>query len=392
MNAATFQTHLEHDLIPFWNKMADYENGGFYGSADSDGVPIKDSIKGGILCSRILWFYSAAYKLLKKPELLSMADHAFRFLADKFYDSRYGGIYWSVNADGTPDDTTKHTYNQAFAIYALSVYYQACNNKEALTLAYDMYQIIDDKCRDKDVYFEAYSREFNPVSNEKLSENGVMAERTMNSLLHIMEAYTELYRADHFYEVGDSIREILRIFKYRIYNPDKEMCEVFFDRNYHSLINLESYGHDIETSWLIDRACSVLDDDAYYSEMLPMIKALADGALKNGIDQAKGAMNNECENNVVDQKKVWWVQAEAVTGFYNAYTNEPGRTEYLDMAEQVWNYINTFVIDHAHGEWIENIKPDNTYDAGHKLAHPWKCPYHNGRMCIEMIERLSKTA
>ena len=154
----------------------------------------------------------------------------------------------TLKADGTPEDTTKHTYNQAFAIYALSVYYQASGKKEALNLSYSLYQIIESKCRDHEGYFEAFSRDFSPVSNDKLSENGVMAERTMNTLLHVLEAYTELYKADEFYAVGDSIREILRIFKFKVYDADKEICRVFFDKSYHSLIELESYGHDIEAS------------------------------------------------------------------------------------------------------------------------------------------------
>lgn len=241
-------------------------------------------------------------------------------------------------------------------------------------------------------YFEAFSRDFSPVSNEKLSENGVMAERTMNTLLHVLEAYTELYRADRFYAVGNSIRDILRIFKFKVYDSDKEICRVFFDKSYHSLIELESYGHDIEASWLIDRACQVLEDKAYYAEMLPVIEQLADGALKNGMDTDNQAMNNECENGTVNAKKVWCVQAEAVTGFYNAYQNQPDRTEYLKVSENVWNYIQQYIIDSKTGEWIEDILPDNTVRPGQALAHPWKCPYHNGRMCIEMIHRLSSAS
>lgn len=392
MNAATFQHHLEHNIIPFWNHMEDLEHGGFYGYADSNGIPDKDSIKGCILNSRILWFYSAAYQLLKDSELLKKADHAYAFLSDHFYDSRYGGVFWSVNADGTPEDTTKHTYNQAFAIYALSVYYQVSKRKEALTLAYSLYQIIEQKCRDQDGYFEAFYRDFSPASNEKLSENGVMADRTMNTLLHVLEAYTELYRSDGFYAVGDSIRNILRIFKFKVYDPEHKLCRVFFDKDYHSLIRLESYGHDIEASWLIDRACQVLQDKSYEQEMLPVIEQLADGALKHGIDSSYHAMNNECENGVVNAKKVWWVQAEAVTGFFNAYQHQPEKTEYRNLSEQIWNYIQTYVIDQATGEWIEDISPDNTIQPGQALAHPWKCPYHNGRMCIEMINRLSNAS
>lgn len=389
MEKTVFHDHLCDDLIPFWNKMKDNENGGFYGYADNNGIADKKSIKGVILNSRILWFYSSAYQLLKKAELLEMADHAYAFLADHCFDSRYGGVFWSVNADGSPYDDTKHTYNQAFAIYALSAYYQAGRCKNALNLAYSLYHTIEDKCRDTGGYLEAFNREFSPVSNDKLSENGVMAERTMNTLLHVLEAYTELYKADNFSEVGNSIKEIMRIFKEKVYNYDKKICDVFFDMNYKSLIDLESYGHDIEASWLIDRGCAVLCDTDCRNEMLSIISGLAEGAYLNGIDNQYHAMNNECENGSVNRTKVWWVQAESVIGFYNAYQNNPQKTEYLLIAEQVWEYITKHVIDKSSGEWIENIEADNTVKPGQALVHAWKCPYHNGRMCIEMIKRLS---
>ncbi len=313
MKETLFYNHLCNDLIPFWNKMKDEENGGFYGYADEHGTADRQSVKGTILNSRILWFYSASYQLLKREELLIMADHAYRFLAEHCFDSRYGGVFWSVNADGSPHEDIKHTYNQAFAIYALSVYYQASGKKEALNLAYTLYRTIEEKCRDKEGYLEAFDRDFSPVSNEKLSENGVIADRTMNTLLHVLECYTELYRADRFSRVGNSIREILQIFKSKIYNPDKKICEVFFDKNYKSIIRLESYGHDIETSWLIDRACDVLGDAGCLEEMLPVINGLAEGAYRNGIDPVSHAMNNECENGTINRKKVWWVQAECVS-------------------------------------------------------------------------------
>lgn len=389
MNAETFRNHLCNQLIPFWNHMQDNVNGGFYGYADSDGAVDAKSAKGCILNSRILWFYSASYNLLKDTALLEKAEHAFLFLQEYFYDSRYQGVFWSVEADGSPLDTTKHTYNHAFAIYALSEYYKASHCKEALNIAYSLYHTVEDKCRDEDGYFEAFNREFYPASNEKLSENGVNASRTMNTLLHLLEAYTELYRADGFYMVADSIREILRIFKSRVFNVDKKCCEVFFDKDYHSLISLESYGHDIEASWLIARACEVLDDKGYYAEMLPVIEELATGAYANGMDAMNHAMNNECENGAVNSKKIWWVQAEAVTGFYNAYQLQPDREPFKNTSEQVWEYIQKHVIDEKTGEWIENISSDNSVEEGQALAHEWKCPYHNGRMCIEMINRLS---
>lgn len=389
MDKKEFLDHLENGLIPFWNRMEDTENGGFYGYADSNGIPCKTAVKGSILNSRILWFYSETYDLLKSPELLGKADAAYDFLAAHFYDSRYGGVFWSVTAEGSPCDTTKHAYAQAFAIYALSAYYRVSGKKAALDLAYSLYNLVENRCRDENGYFEAFDRGLYPASNEKLSENGVEAKRTMNTLLHLLEAYTELYRADGFYAVGDSIREILRIFKFRIYDKENKLCRVFFDKEYNSLIGLESYGHDIEASWLIQRACEVLEDKAYFTEMRPVIDGLAEGALERGIDNGCHAMNNECENGKTDLKKVWWVQAEAVTGFYNAYRDHPERAEFLTASENIERYIKDYVIDSKTGEWIENISPDNTAPAGQALAHAWKCPYHNGRMCIEMIRRLS---
>ena len=388
LTSGSFRKHLTEDLIPFWNKMTDMERGGFYGYADECGIPDKNSPKGCILNSRILWFYSASYNLLKEPEMLEKAKCAFEFLKDYFYDIRYRGVFWSVEADGTPLDTTKHTYNQSFAIYALSEYYKACRDKAALSLAYSLYYVIEEKCRDKDGYFEAFDMEFNPVSNEKLSENGVIATRTMNTLLHVLEAYSELYRADHLEQVKDSLLEILSLFKNRVYNEERGICEVFFDKDYNSLIDLESYGHDIEASWLIYRACEVLEDEKVTEDMMPVIMGLALSAYNNGIDRENNAMNDECEKGIVNAKKVWWVQAESVTGFYNAYTLDSTKAEYLTMSNKVWEYINNYVMDKKTGEWVEDVNPDNTINKGQALVHPWKCPYHNGRMCIEMIRRL----
>lgn len=392
MEAKVFQEHLEKNLIPFWSKMKDEENGGFYGYADFEGKPDIKSTKGVILNSRILWFFSSAYQLLHKKELLIMAEHAYNFLTDFCYDSRYGGVYWSVNYNGTICDDTKHTYNQAFAIYALSAYYQASGKKDALNMAYILYRTIEEKCRDNNGYLEAFKRDFSTASNEKLSENGVIAERTMNTVLHVLEAYSELYKADTFYEVGDSIRGILKLFKKKIYDSEKQICDVFFDLDYHSLIDLESFGHDIETSWLIDRGCSVLGDKAYTNEMEPVINGLADATYKNAFDKSQRALNNEREGTHIDRQKIWWVQAESVVGFYNAYQKAPWKTEYLQMAEDIWQFIQKSVVDPHSGEWIESISADSQPDTKQALVHPWKCPYHNGRMCIEMIQRLSQAS
>ena len=386
MYTEEIHSHLYNDLIPFWMNMRDDENGGFYGFADENGVPDKESPKGGILQSRILWFFSSAYMLSKDPEVLSCADHAYRFLRDYCMDHEYGGMFWSVNADGTPCEDMKHTYCQSFALYAFSAYYRASGDPEALDLACSLYELIESKCRDSEGYLEAFGRDFSLCENDKLSENGVMADRTMNTLLHLLESYTALLEAEYFNDVEASVLESLQIFKTHIYDPDRKICKVFFDMDYNSIIDLESYGHDIEASWLISRACDVLRDSKIKEEMMPMITGLAEGALEHGIDESDHAMNNECENGIVDSKKVWWVQAEAVTGFMNAF-ELTGDEDYLEASDMIWNYIRDNVIG-EHGEWIENIYEDTNQTEGQALVHQWKCPYHNGRMCIEMYSRL----
>ena len=219
-------------VIPFWEGLRDDKYGGYYGMLDFDLNLDKQAVKGCILNSRILWFFSNAYLCLKDESYLSYAEHAYNFMKDHCIDKDNGGIFWSMTYDGKEEDTTKHTYNQAFAIYALSSYYDAAGKKEALDLAYSLYHVIEDRCRDEEGYLEAFTKDFAPASNEKLSENGVEAGRTMNTLLHVFEAYTELYRVDHNEEVGEKLRFIMNIFADKLYNPERGRLEVFFDKDY----------------------------------------------------------------------------------------------------------------------------------------------------------------
>ena len=216
------QDHLDKVILPFWESLKDDEYGGFYGYMDIDLNVDKKAVKGCILNNRILWFFANAYLNQKRPELLSYAKHAYEFLKKACLDKTYGGVYWSVTFDGKPEEDMKHTYNQAFAIYALSSYYDASGDKEALDIAFSIYDVIEAHCKDDKGYLEAFDRNFQPVSNEKLSENGVMAEKTMNTLLHVFEGYTELYRVTKDKRVGENLRWVLDIFAKKVYNPDKK--------------------------------------------------------------------------------------------------------------------------------------------------------------------------
>ena len=388
--ASDVKKHLTEKIIPFWKSLRDDEYGGYYGWLDYDLKLDRKAVKGCILNSRILWFFSNAYLLLGEKDLLREAAHAFRFLKDYCVDRENGGVFWSLTFDGQPEDTTKHTYNQAFAIYALSSYYDASGDGEALELARDLYRVIETKCRDEYGYLEAFNIRFEPEENDKLSENGVMAEKTMNTLLHVFEAYTEFYRVTKASEVADDLRFMLGLIAEKVYNPALGRQEVFFDRTWNSLIDLYSYGHDIETAWLVDRGLDVLDDASFKKRLRPITKEIT----KNIYERAYTghSLVNEAENGVVDTTRVWWVQAEAVVGFLNGWQRMPEHQEYLEAAEDIWNYIKEKVVDHREGsEWFWAVAEDGA-PLEKPIVEPWKCPYHNGRMCIEVIRRTQNVA
>lgn len=385
MFAKEVEEHLTRDIIPFWQRLRDDTCGGFYGYMGYDLTIDQKAVKGCILNSRILWFFSNASLLLKEKRLLEDAEHAFLFLKDHCIDKDNGGVYWSLTCDGKPEDTTKHTYNQAFSIYALSSYYDASGNEEALQIAKALYRIIENKCKDEYGYLEAFNIRFEPEDNDKLSENGVMAEKTMNTLLHILEAYTELYRVSHDNEVAGRIRYILDLIADKVYNAEAGRQEVFFDRTWHTLIDLYSYGHDIEAAWLIDRGLDVLRDDSYTAKLSPITQAITENIYQRAYGNHSVA--NEAENGVVDTTRIWWVQAEAVVGFLNGYQRAPGHKEYREAAEDVWNYIKEYQIDKRCSEWFWAVD-ENGRPAVKPLVDSWKCPYHNGRMCFEVIRRM----
>lgn len=383
--------HLEQGIIPFWKTLRDETYGGYYGFMDFDRNVDKNAVKGCILNSRITWFFSSAYQLLGDESLLEEARHGYRFLKERCLDQKYGGVFWSVGHDGTPEDTTKHTYNQAFAIYALSSYYQASKEEESIRLAEEIFQIIEDRCMDEEGYLEAFDREFNPVKNDKLSENGVIADKTMNTLLHVLEAYTEFYRVTRKEEVKKRLMWILDVIAEKVYNPSLHRQEVFFDAHYHSIIDLHSYGHDIEAAWLLDRALDVIDQQLYRQKIEPITKDLTRQVYETAYDGH--SLSNECDKGVVDTDRVWWVQAEAIVGFLNGYQKNPEMTEYLAAAENIWQFIKTFVIDkRSKAEWYWLVDKDGRPYEDKPIVEPWKCPYHNGRMCIEVIRRTMDAA
>lgn len=387
LNKEEIKNHLVNGIIPFWSNLRDDEFGGYYGYMDYDLNLDKKAVKGCILNSRILWFFSNAYMVLKDNSLMDQAKHAYEFMKNHCLDKENGGIYWSIRYDGKPEDTMKHTYNQAFAIYALSSYYDISKDEEALNHAFSLYKTIESKCKDEIGYLEALDIKFNIIPNDALSENGVMADRTMNTLLHVFEAYTELYRVSKDEDVKTKLIDIINTFADKVYNKELNRQEVFFNNKWESLIDLHSYGHDIETAWLMDKGVDILNEPEITAKMYPITKALTKKIYELAFDG--NSLANECEKGVVDERRIWWVQAETVLGFLNGYLKDNSKTEYMDAAEKQWKFIKDYVIDKREGsEWFKEVRKDGSPYEGLEIVEPWKCPYHNGRMCIEVLRRL----
>lgn len=376
---------LLDDIISFWSGLRDNAFGGYYGYMSQELALNKQAEKGCILNSRILWFFSEAAMLTGREDLRREADHAYAFLMERCLDKENGGVFWSLTYDGQILDSTKHTYNQAFAVYALSAYYRLTGKQEALDTAFSLFWRIEDTCRDPEGYLEAFTRDWQPESNEKLSENGVLADKTMNTLLHVFEGYSGLYRACRREEVARAMGFCLKIYTEKVYDPELRRQRVFFDAHYHSIIDLYSYGHDIESSWLIDWGTGLLGDEALTAKIeaidTEIAKAIYETAYHNH------SLANECERGVVDETRIWWVQAEAVLGFVNLW-RKTGEDIYRDAAADIWRFIEEKLVDKRPGsEWFWSLDANGNPIPGKPIVEPWKCPYHNGRMCMEIIRK-----
>ena len=377
------KAHLTGKILPFWEGLKDGAHGGFYGYVDKELRVRKEADKGCILHSRILWTFSTAARLLNSPEYRAYADWAYEALG-LFEDREHGGVYWSVTFDGKPADTTKHTYCQAFAIYGLAAYYRLTGKREALEKARKLFRLIEEKCTVYNGYGEAYRADFSPESNEKLSENGVMATRTMNTLLHVLEAYTELHRAEPEEHVRQASVKALERFLHTMYNPEKHRLEVFYDDDYRPLLDMQSYGHDIESGWLLwDSVQEFLPEKErapYRAMCLDLLESVRRRAFTDH------GLKNEWVAGETNELRIWWVQAETMLGLDCGWhlTGDPSWKEDL---ETQWKTIQRMIVDpRPGGEWYWSVYEDGSLTE-RPMVEEWKCPYHNGRMCLRLMEQ-----
>ncbi len=384
------QEVLQQNILRFWlDKMQDQERGGFYGRIDGHGQLHADAEKGAILNARILWAFSAAYRVLGNREYLEAAQRARQYLVEHFIDPVYGGVYWSVDCEGRPLDTKKQFYAIGFALYGLSEFVRATGDSEALELAIALYRCIEEHALDHEYngYIEAMTRDWQPIADMRLSELDANYPKSQNTHLHIIEPYTNLYRVWKSAELEASLRNLIDIFTDRILNPATHHLDLFFDMDWKRGVGaLESYGHDIECSWLIHEAALVLGDADVLKKVEPVVRMVAQASEK-GLN-ADGSMVHEAnlDTGYVDSDLHWWVQAEAVVGFFNLWQHFNDEAA-LEKANHCWQYIKDNLIDYGNGEWYWSRHKDGSLNLDDDKAGFWKCPYHNSRMCLEIMER-----
>ena len=422
------QDVLQNNILRFWlDKMVDRENGGFYGRIDGQEVLHPEAEKGAILNARILWSFSATYRILSKiedrgerkelKEYLDAATRAKDYLIEYFFDKEYGGVYWSVDYQGRPLNTRKQFYAIGFAIYGLSEYVRATGNLEALDYALSLYESIEEHSFDQEHngYIEACTREWGTIADMRLSELDANYPKSQNTHLHIIEPYTNLLRClkelrasqscdyvpvlgsvlpigvsvpdEFFHRIESSLSNLINIFTDKILNPETHHLDLFFEKDWtRGAGHLESYGHDIECSWLLHEAALVLGDPYVLEKVEPIVNMVAKASEK-GL-RPDGSMIHEAnlDTGHVDDDLHWWVQAENVVGWYNIYQYFNDE-QALKNVMKCWDFIKSQIIDWDNGEWYWSRHSDGTLNTVDDKAGFWKCPYHNSRMCLEIIER-----
>lgn len=391
-NLKKLKSELETELdsiLKYWsNNTVDKQNGGFIGQIDFNDHIIANSEKGSVLNARILWTFSASYQTTKNENHKILAERAFEFLSEHFYDKQFGGLFWSINADKTPKDTKNQIYALAFAIYGLSEYYAISKNEKALEIAINLYSKIQDYSYDpvNKGYLEAFTRDWKPIEDLRLSEKDANEKKTMNTHLHIIEAYANLYKVWKDKTLQNIMVELLETIEKHFINTETGHLRLFFDENWIEKPDVISYGHDIEAAWLLQQCAEISENESLIANYKKYAVQIAE-ATKKGLDSDGGLWYEyDPKRRELIAEKHWWPQAEALIGFYNAY-QLTGKEEYLDIVYKNWEFTKKHILDKENGEWFWGVYSDYSIMQKDKAGF-WKCPYHNGRACLELINRI----
>ena len=384
----TLRSELKQELVghilPFWMTLIDQEFGGYYGRVDHNLVIRKDAPKSAIITSRILWSFSTAYNLLKEYKYKMHADHAYHFIIDKFLDKKNGGLYLLTDREGNPIDKRKHINNLSYAIYAFSEYYKVNNHTDVKNIAIDFFELIESKKNTEGYYLEEFDEKWIKKKNVFLDRDNLHAEFTFNTYIHILEAYTSLYSIWQPERLLNLITNLLTVIEEKIFYSAGGTFNEFFDGNWNSLINLKNFGHDIEVSWLLSRTLDIIGFKS--QNIMKIIFEICKNVHREAL--IEGSVILESVNGIKKTIRMWWVQTEAMIGFFNAYQLIEDE-KFLEDVFTIWDYIKLYFIDKREsGEWFSSISNDHNPLQEVDIVDSWKGPYHNTRMCIELMQRI----
>ena len=386
---AGVRKELYENIIPFWSNRTIDEKGGFIGRMTNDGTVDKKAPKGLVLNTRILWTFSAMYVFDKKAEYLALAKRAYDYIMEHFWDGQYGGAYWMLDSEGKPLEDKKQVYAEAFTIYALSEYYRASADKGALDKARTLFELLERYAHDAQYggYCESLDRDWKKSKTQQLTSGDMATQKSMNTHLHVTEGFANLYDVWKDGLLGQRLEELLYIFTDCIIQRDRFYCQLFFDEQWRTRSDKISFGHDIEASWLLYKDAQILNKPNVVAMLREDGLRIARMIYEFGMDKNKESVLNEGDTrNVTNTERHWWIEAEGVVGFLNAYQLS-GKEEFLDAACNTWKFIENYIVDRQNGEWFWKVFDNGKIDEASFKVSEWKCPYHNSRACIEIIKR-----